>query len=139
MANSADERSSWLDKVRAGQGFTPDDGFMRDIIAAQVKVRAFNDAPVGDFAGLIARLRDLFGHLGKNAFVLPRLSVDVGFNIEIGDNSFINLNATFLDTYPIRIGNDVQVGPNCAFYPVGHPVRRRRTPDHLSRRQPHAI
>ena len=61
--------------------------------------------------------------LDKNAFVLPHLAVDVGFNIEIGDNTFINQNATFLDSYPIKIGSDVQVGPNCAFYPVGHPVR----------------
>jgi maltose O-acetyltransferase len=120
---STDESLTWRDKMRAGQGFTPDDGFMRDIIAAQVKVRAFNDGPVEDFPGLIERLRGIVGHLGQNSIVLPRLSIDVGFNIEIGDNSFINQNATFLDSFPMKIGNDVQVGPNCAFYPVGHPLR----------------
>jgi maltose O-acetyltransferase len=128
-----DDGTSWRDKMRAGQGFTPDDGFMRDIIGAQVKVRAFNDWPIDDFPGMIESLRALFGRLGQNSIVLPHLSVDVGFNIEIGDNSFINLNATLLDSYPIRIGNDVQVGPNCAFYPVGHPLnvaeRRITLPD----------
>lgn len=109
--------------MRAGQGFTPDDGFMADIIAAQTKVRAFNDGPFDDFPGMIERLRGLLGHLGENAFVLPHLSIDVGFNIEIGDNSFINANVTLLDSFPIKIGNDVQIGPNCAFYPVGHPLR----------------
>src|SRR5689334_14949486 len=115
---STGEGLSWRDKMRAGQGFTPDSGFMGDIVAAQTKLRAFHDAPIGDFAEMIARLRDLLGHLGTNAFVLPHLTVDVGFNIEIGDNSFINANATLLDSFPIKIGNDVQVGPNCAFYPV---------------------
>jgi len=117
------DKSTWLDKMRAGVGFIPDDGFMRDIVAAQTKTGALNEAPFGDFAGLVARLHDLLGHLGKNAYVMPHLIVDVGFNIEIGDNTFINQNATLLDSYPIRIGNDVQVGPNCAFYPVGHPLR----------------
>lgn len=109
--------------MRAGLGFSPDDGFIADIIAAQIKVRAFNEGPVGDFPGLIERLRGLVGHLGENTLVLPNLSIDVGFNIEIGNNSFINSNVTLLDSFPIRIGNDVQIGPNCAFYPVGHPLR----------------
>jgi maltose O-acetyltransferase len=124
MGNQADGKS-WLDCVRAGEPFAMIDfEFLGSVFAGKEKAERYNNLPVGtSLEEVTARLRDLFGTVGDGAIVVPRVSVDVGFNVEIGDRSFVNQNATFLDTYPIRIGNDVQVGPNCAFYPVGHPVR----------------
>ena len=114
--------ASWLDHVRAGEPFQMMDmDFMDAVLAATTKVAAFNGA--ADVAAAQAMLPGLLGRVGANVVMLPRVTLDVGFNIEVGDNTFINQNCTLLDTYPIRIGNDVQIGPNCAFYPVGHPVR----------------
>jgi maltose O-acetyltransferase len=114
----------WLAKMRAGEPFdTPDLDFIDAILAAQATVHTFNAYIGSDFEAMVGMLRGVFGKLGANSFVMPRVAVDVGFNVEIGDNTFINQNATLLDSYPIRIGNDVQIGPNCAFYPVGHPLR----------------
>ena len=51
------------------------------------------------------------------------------FAIEIGDNTFINMNVVMLDGANIRIGNNVLVGPSAQFYTASHSL------DHLSRRK----
>src|SRR5690606_1576754 len=86
-------------------------------------LRRFNAE--SDFFARRAMLPEIFGRVGNEVVVLQGLAVDVGLNIEIGDFSFINVNATLLDTYPIRIGASVQIGPNCGLYPVGHPLEAR--------------
>lgn len=116
---------SWRERVAADQPFQMvDDEFMQAIFAAGPRVEAIN-APgaTADYPKYVGMLRDLFGRLGDDSLILPRITLDVGFNIEIGDKTFINQNCTLLDTYPIRIGDHVQVGPNTAFYPVGHPLK----------------
>lgn len=113
----------WLQHVRAGEPFVPDLEFLGAIFAGEDKAKAYNGAHIRDFAVMAAALKDLFGSVGPDVVVRPPVVVDVGFNIDIGEGTFINLNVTLLDTYPIRIGKNVLIAPNCAFYPVGHPVR----------------
>ena len=119
----------WLEHVRAGKPFEmPDWDFIRAVSACAAKVAVFNSE--ADFFKRAEMLPAIFGSVGLNVVVLPGLSLDVGFNIKIGDESFINVNATMLDTYPIRIGARVQIGPNCGFYPVGHPIDAKRRAYH---------
>lgn len=114
----------WLERVRAGEPFRMvDPEFLSAVFAAQAKLKTYPAAVETSLEAMHEALSDLFGSVGAEVVVLPPLWVDVGFNIEIGAGSFINSNATLLDTYPIRIGRDVMIGPNCAFYPVGHPIR----------------
>jgi maltose O-acetyltransferase len=123
------DSGTWLERVRAGESFLqPDDSeFFELLIAAQIKAAAYNNQPIDtDFDRMQRLLGDVMGRVGKGVIVVPPILVDVGLNVEIGDNSFFNRNTTFLDTYPIRIGKDVMVGPNCCFYPVGHPVEARK-------------
>src|SRR5262245_25416740 len=116
----ADDKT-WLERVRAGEPFQMMDwDFMGAIITGAERAARFNGEP--DFEKRHAMFPELFGKVGKDVVVLPRLTIDVGINVEIGDNTFINANATLLDTFPIIIGSRVAVGPNCCFYPVGHPV-----------------
>jgi acetyltransferase-like isoleucine patch superfamily enzyme len=114
----------WLERVMAGEPFEmPDWEFIGAVQACAAKVVRFNAE--ADFFRRREMLREIFGSVGENVVVLAGLSLDVGFNIAIGDDSFINVNVTLLDTYPIRIGARVQIGPNCGFYPVGHPVEAK--------------
>jgi maltose O-acetyltransferase len=113
----------WLQRVRAGEPFVPDDDFMAAIFAAQDKVLAYKDPAIRDYSVMTAMLKEIFGSVGAGVVVRPPVTIDVGFNVEIGEGTFINLNATLLDTYPIRIGRNVLIAPNCAFYPVGHAIR----------------
>lgn len=39
--------------------------------------------------------------------------IEYALNCSIGKGCFINHNATFLDVCPIKLGNQVLVGPNC--------------------------
>jgi maltose O-acetyltransferase len=113
---------TWLEHVRAGEPFQMMDGeFLGAVMACSGRVARFNDEP--DFGKRLALLPEILGKVGKDVVILPPVTLDVGFNIEIGDHSFINANTTLLDTYPIVIGARVQIGPDCGFYPVGHPVQ----------------
>jgi maltose O-acetyltransferase len=115
---------NWLQRVRAGESFEMVDfEFLDAVFALQAKLRNYPAAAASGLDAMRAALAEIFGSVGKNVVVLPPIALDVGFNVEIGDDSFINTNSTLLDTYPIRIGRSVQIGPNCAFYPVGHPLK----------------
>jgi maltose O-acetyltransferase len=116
----ADEKT-WLDRVRAGEPFEMLDwDFVGDVEAGKKRATAYNTEP--DFFKRQAMLPELLGKVGKDCVVLAPVTIDVGYLIELGDDTFINANCTLLDTYPIRIGSRVQIGPNCGFYPVGHPL-----------------
>lgn len=67
-------------------------------------------------------LRELFGHVGDHASVLAPLQVDYGYNVSLGDRSFINHGAYLMDCAPITIGNDVFIGPNLGAYTAQHPL-----------------
>lgn len=117
----ADGRT-WRERVRANEPFEMIDwDFLGAVSAVQPKLAAFNAE--ADVMKSSALLPAIFGSVGKDVVILTGLWVDVGFNIEIGDHSFINARCTLLDTYPIRIGRNVQIGPNCGLYPVGHPLK----------------
>ncbi|MBR2524069.1 MAG: sugar O-acetyltransferase [Clostridiales bacterium] len=47
---------------------------------------------------------------------------DYGYNIEVGENFFANYNLVILDVARVRIGDNVQMGPNVAIYTAGHPI-----------------
>lgn len=113
---------TWLEKVRAGEPIIqPDWDFIDDILKSKATEAAY--AAETDYRRWHDILRGWWRKVGDDVVVLPKIFVDVGFNIEIGDRSFINVNCTLLDTYPIIIGSDVKIGPNCALYPVGHPLK----------------
>ncbi|AGH81722.1 putative maltose O-acetyltransferase [Psychromonas sp. CNPT3] len=71
----------------------------------------------------------LLKHLGENTVISTPFFCEYGVTISIGNNSFINMGATFLDNAPINIGNYVLIGPNAQFYTPTHPL------DHQRRRQ----
>ena len=66
-------------------------------------------------------LRDVFGSLGDNPYILDPISFVVGSNIFLGDNVFINSSVTFIDAAPIEIGNDCMIAPGCVITTVDHP------------------
>ncbi|KAF9884478.1 Maltose acetyltransferase [Aspergillus nanangensis] len=57
-------------------------------------------------------LRDLFGRVGKGAFIEPPLFVDYGCNVSVGDGFYANFHLTILDCGLVTIGNHVEIGPN---------------------------
>ena len=67
-------------------------------------------------------IKDLFGKTDKNFFIEQPFQCDYGYNVEIGENFYTNINLTLLDANKIKFGNNVFIGPNCSFYTSGHPI-----------------
>ena len=67
--------------------------------------------PVTDAAAKDAAIRDLFGSAGKNPNILPGFYCDNGKNIFVGDEFLANYRVTILDIAPVRMGNNVWIGP----------------------------
>lgn len=64
----------------------------------------------------------LLGHVGEHVEVLSPLTVDYGYNVSIGDRSFLNHGAHLMDCAPITLGSHVFVGPNLGAYTAEHPL-----------------
>ena len=67
-------------------------------------------------------LSQVLGQVGENVDIRPPLRVDYGYNITIGDGSWVNYGLTVLDVAPVVIGADVLIGPNCSLYTAIHPT-----------------
>lgn len=66
-------------------------------------------------------IKRLFGKTGKNFCIEPYFFCDYGYNIEIGDNFYMNVNCVILDGAKVTFGNNVFIAPGCGFYTAGHP------------------
>ncbi|GHV11319.1 maltose acetyltransferase [Fibrobacterales bacterium] len=69
-------------------------------------------------------IKKLFGKTGKIFFIEQPFICDYGYNIEIGENFYVNHNCTILDSAKVIFGDNVFIGPNCGFYPPQHPIDR---------------
>jgi len=74
-------------------------------------------------------LRQLLGDLGAGTEILSPFQCDYGYQIEIGSRTFINFGVVILDSAPVRIGDDVQLGPSVKLVTPMHPLdpEQRRT------------
>lgn len=66
-------------------------------------------------------VRQLLGKVGKNISIEPPFYCDYGYNIEVGDNCYFNMNCVILDGAKVTFGDNVFVAPSCGFYTAGHP------------------
>ena len=66
-------------------------------------------------------LRELLAHLGDHTVLQPTFRCDYGYNISIGDRTFINYDCVLLDCNRITIGSEVQIGPGVHLYTATHP------------------
>ncbi|QIX25674.1 sugar O-acetyltransferase [Nocardioides sp. JQ2195] len=67
-------------------------------------------------------LEQMLGGIGEETILRPPLYVDYGTQITIGARTFANFGLVALDVAEIRIGDDVQIGPNVQLLTPTHPV-----------------
>ena len=67
-------------------------------------------------------IRKLFGKTGQNFLIEQPFYCDYGYNIEIGENFYANVNCVMLDGAKIQFGDNVFIAPHCGFYTAGHPL-----------------
>jgi len=113
--------TSEYQKMIAGEPYHPFDPELRTLAqASRQKQTAFNKEE--DPLKGTEIIKTWFGSTGQNLYVNPRLVVDYGVNIHLGENFYSNWNLTMLDVCPIRIGDNAMIGPNCQFLTPLHPL-----------------
>ncbi len=103
-----------------------DEELLRKRDEARLKLYTFNHTPVTNKAVRDEILHSLFGRHGKNIILEGPLYCDYGYNIEIGENFYANVNLTILDGARVTIGDNVFIAPNVGIYTAGHPLDARR-------------
>ena len=63
----------------------------------------------------------LFGKTGRAFLIEQPFLCDYGYNIEIGENFYTNVNCVVLDEAKVKFGDNVFIAPNCGFYTAAHP------------------
>lgn len=82
----------------------------------------FNQTNPKDVQQKESILKKLIPQLGKDITILSPFYADYGYNCVIGDHTFINHNAYFMDGAPITVGSFCFIGPNCGLYTASHPL-----------------
>ena len=87
----------------------------------QELLAGFNRAAPGATDERDALLRRIVRHVGEGVVVRPPFFCEYGA-INIGDRTFINVDAVMLDVMPITIGADCQVGTRVQLLTASHPL-----------------
>jgi maltose O-acetyltransferase len=122
--------STMRERMLAGELYLADDP---ELAAGRLRAatlgKAYNDAAAEDDAARTLILRELLGAVGEGTELRPPFYCDYGANIEIGSGTFANFGLVALDVAPIRIGDDVQIGPYVQLLTATHPLdpEERRT------------
>ncbi len=67
-------------------------------------------------------LGELLGSLGAGTVIRAPFHCDLGYRTHIGQRTFANFGLVALDVAEIRIGDDVQIGPNVQLLTPTHPL-----------------
>jgi maltose O-acetyltransferase len=97
-----------------------------DLVAAHLRAQSilvrFNATTADAEEERRAILTELLVGLGSATVIRPVFRCDYGFNVSIGDRTFVNYDCVFLDCNLITIGDDVQIAPGVHIYTATHPV-----------------
>ena len=89
------------------------------------RIKEYNDT-LSNADGLKQRekmLKELLAECGSNLIILPPMHANCGLmNVHIGNDVFINYNASFVDDGPIYIGDETMFGPNVTVITASHPI-----------------
>lgn len=116
------------EKAKAGKLYDAnfDEELLKDRDLCKEACYEYNRLPPARKAERAAILRRLLGKTGKEFVIEQPFFCDYGYNIEIGENFFINVNGVILDGAKVTFGDDVFIAPNCGFYTAGHPLDARQ-------------
>lgn len=67
-------------------------------------------------------LKKLLPNASLNIEILEPFHCDYGYNIYIGNNTFINHGAYLMDCGDVIIGQNTFIGPHCGIYTASHPL-----------------
>ena len=115
---------------------TADSDTLKQIAQTRKLTREYYLSDYDDIEKRTAILQGLLGSIGENVAIDTPFHCDYGKNIFLGNDVIINMNCTFVDNKPIRIGNRVLIASNVQIYTSSHPIlpQERLVPDWRERR-----
>ena len=88
-------------------------------------VSEFNAQPASE-EGILRRqalLRAMLRSVGEDCYIEPPFRANMGgAHVTIGDHFYANFNLTLVDDGEIRIGSNVEIGPNVTIATAAHPL-----------------
>jgi maltose O-acetyltransferase len=121
---------SHKDRMLAGEPYLADDPeLVADRHRCRILTEQMNATSVAEPFAREDVLRAILGAIGDATEILSPFVCDYGYQIAIGARTFINFGAVILDSAPVRIGDDVQIGPGVQLVTPTHPLdpTERRT------------
>ena len=113
---------SQKERMLAGGPYRVDSELLEELHRAHVLSTQYASLFSEDPEQAQSVLRQLLGYVGEEVVIRPPLYVDYGSYISIGARSFVNFGLVALDVAPIRIGEDVRIGPNVQLLTPTHPL-----------------
>ena len=110
-------------RMLAGEPYLADDPELRDDRRrCRLLTEQLNATSAGEPFAREEILRSLLGAIGDSAEILSPFQCDYGYQITVGARSFINFGVVILDSAPVTIGDDVQIGPGVQLVTPVHPL-----------------
>lgn len=114
------------EKEKCRLGLLYDANYDEEILADREKAKEFlyhyNLLPPSKKEEKKQLLKTLLGKTGEQLIIEPPFACDYGYNIEVGENFFANMNCVILDGAKVRIGDNAFIAPNVGIYTAGHPL-----------------
>jgi maltose O-acetyltransferase len=108
------------EKMLAGEFYVASDPeLVRDRRRCRLLLHRINAEP--DEEQRRPLFRELLARIGSDSFIQPPFACDYGYNLSIGDNTFVNFNTVILDCAEVTIGDRVQIGPAVQLIAADHP------------------
>ena len=83
----------------------------------------FNNTKLADVEGRRKILAEILPNVDVTAVeIMSPFIVDYGYNIFLGEGTFLNHNIYLMDCAKIQFGKKCFIGPNCGFYTAIHPM-----------------
>lgn len=108
-------------KMAAGEWYTCLDDELEALrVVARDAVFEHNSLAPRARGNIGPALAALFAQVGSGARIEAPFHCAYGFNITLGEASFLNVGCVILDTAPVRIGAGALLGPNVQIYCPQH-------------------
>lgn len=114
------------EKEKAAEGLLYNANYDKEILDDMGKAKRvlydYNNLPPWEKDKRDHLIKSFLSKTGKNVTILSPFYCDYGYNIEIGENFFSNMNLVILDGAKVRIGDNAFIAPNVGIYTAGHPL-----------------
>ncbi|TSO25265.1 sugar O-acetyltransferase [Lactobacillus sp. LL6] len=120
-----------MENMLAGKPYIPSQAQGKISHKAHRLCQEYNAIPDTDKIARDTIIDKLLGKHGKNTYLQGPIQIDYGKFTEVGDNFYSNFNLTILDTCPVKIGNNVMLGPNITLATPLHPLLAEQRNDRV--------